>query len=204
MGSSESIDVDVRIIAATNADVKALAAGNLFKQDLLDRLSFEVLIVPPLRERREDILLLANYFAGRMAVELGWEEIPQFSPEAVDSLESYHWPGNVRELKNVVERAVYRSDSLKISEIIFDPFFSPYETQMPEPKADSSGTNAGLSDESDLVLKPMKEAVWDLKVQMLEKALAKSKFNQKKAAKLLGLTYHQFRGLYRQYKSNDD
>ena len=85
VGSSESIDVDVRIIAATNADVKALAAGNQFKQDLLDRLSFEVLIVPPLRERREDILLLANYFAGRMAVELGWEEIPQFSPEAVDS-----------------------------------------------------------------------------------------------------------------------
>jgi len=204
VGSSESIDVDVRIIAATNADVKALAAGNLFKQDLLDRLSFEVLSVPPLRERREDILLLANYFAGRMAVELGWEEIPQFSSEAADSLESYQWPGNVRELKNVVERAVYRSDSLKISEIIFDPFFSPDETQMPEPKADSSGTEAGLSDESDHLLKPMKEAVWDLKVQMLEKALAKSKFNQKKAAKILGLTYHQFRGLYRQYKSNDD
>lgn len=203
VGSSESIEVDVRIIAATNADVKALAAGNLFKQDLLDRLSFEVLIVPPLRERREDILLLANYFAGRMAVELGWEEIPQFSPEAADALESYRWPGNVRELKNVVERAVYRSDSLKISEIIFDPFFSPYETQMPEPKADSSGTDAGLSDEGDHLLKPMEEAVWDLKVQMLEKALAKSKFNQKKAAKLLGLTYHQLRGLYRQYRKND-
>ena len=204
VGSSESIEVDVRIIAATNADVKALAAGNLFKQDLLDRLSFEVLIVPPLRERREDILLLANFFAGRMAVELGGEEIPQFSPEAADALEGYHWPGNVRELKNVVERAVYRSDSLKISEIIFDPFFSTYETQVPEPKADSSGTDAGLSDESDHLLKPMEEAVWDLKVQMLEKALANSKFNQKKAAKLLGLTYHQFRGLYRQYKSIEE
>ena len=203
VGSSESIDVDVRIIAATNTDVKALAADNLFKQDLLDRLSFEVLIVPPLRERREDILLLANYFAGRMAVELGWEEIPQFSAEAADALESYHWPGNVRELKNVVERAVYRSDSLKISEIIFDPFFSPYETQVLEPKAASSGTHAGLSDKSDLLLKPMKEAVWDLKVQMLKKALVQSKFNQKKAAKLLGLTYHQFRGLYRQYKANE-
>ena len=203
VGSSESIEVDVRIIAATNADVKALAAGNLFKQDLLDRLSFEVLIVPPLRERREDILLLANFFAGRMVVELGGEEIPQFSPEAADALEGYHWPGNVRELKNVVERAVYRSDSLKISEIIFDPFFSTYETQVPEPKADSSGTDAGLSDESDHLLKSMEEAVWDLKVQMLEKALANSKFNQKKAAELLGLTYHQFRGLYRQYKANE-
>jgi psp operon transcriptional activator len=74
---------------------------------------------------------------------------------------------------------------------------------MPEPKADSSGTDAGFSNESNHLLKPMKEAVWDLKVQMLEKALAKSKFNQKKAAKLLGMTYHQFRGLYRQYKANE-
>jgi len=200
VGSSESIDVDVRIIAATNADVKTLAAENLFKQDLLDRLSFEVLILPPLRERREDILLLANYFAGRMAVELGWDEIPSFSPEAVDALECFHWPGNVRELKNVVERAVYRSDSLKISKIIFDPFSSPYETQARELKPDVSGTGPGLFDESDLMAKPMKEALWNLKVQMLEKALAQSKFNQKKAAKLLGLSYHQFRGLYRQYK----
>ncbi|MGB5745524.1 MAG: phage shock protein operon transcriptional activator [Desulfobacterales bacterium] len=204
VGSSESIDVDVRIIAATNVDVKALAADNLFKQDLLDRLSFEVLIVPPLRDRREDILLLANYFAGRMAVELGWEEIPMFSPEAIDALERYHWPGNVRELKNVVERAVYRSDSLKISEIIFDPFFSPYETQAPELKPDISDTDPGLSDGIDLMAKPMKEAIWDLKVRMLEKALAHSKFNQKKAARLLGLSYHQFRGLYRQYKAIDE
>jgi psp operon transcriptional activator len=201
VGSSESIDVDVRIIAATNADVQALAADNLFKQDLLDRLSFEVLIVPPLRQRREDIILLANYFAGRMAVELGWEEIPGFTQEAVEALENYHWPGNVRELKNVVERAVYRSDSLKISEIIFDPFYSPYEAQAPDLKPDSPRTDRQTSDQSNLKVKPMKEAVWDLKVQMLEKALADSKFNQKKAARLLGLTYHQFRGLYRQYRS---
>ena len=126
VGSSESIDVDVRIIAATNADLKTLVADNQFKQDLLDRLSFEVLIVPPLRERREDILLLANYFAGRIAVELGWEEIPVFSSKAVEELECYRWPGNIRELKNVVERAVYRSDSLKIGDIILDPFISPY------------------------------------------------------------------------------
>jgi psp operon transcriptional activator len=196
--------VDVRIIAATNADVKSLAAANLFKQDLLDRLSFEVLIVPPLRERREDNLLLANYFAGRMAVELGWEEIPEFSSGAVDALIHYHWPGNVRELKNVVERAVYRSDSLKISDIIFDPFSSPYETQAQESKPDITDTGQGLSDGIDLMAKPMKEAIWDLKVQMLEKALALSKFNQKKAARLLGLSYHQFRGLYRQYKAIDE
>ena len=203
VGSSKSIDVDVRIIAATNADVKALAAKNMFKEDLLDRLSFEVLTVPPLRERTEDILLLANYFAGRMAVELGWSEIPQFSPQAIRSLEGHHWPGNIRELKNVVERAVYRSDSLRISEIVFDPFFSPYDKKTTE-KPESSDTKAVPTDHADLMAKPLKEAVWELKVRMLEKALVKAKFNQKKAAQLLGLTYHQFRGLYRHYRKNDE
>jgi len=202
VGSAASIDVDVRIIAATNANLKALAAGKRFKQDLLDRLSFEVLIVPPLRERGEDILLLANYFAGRMALELGLKEIPKFSPEAVAALDGYDWPGNVRELKNVVERAVYRSDSLRIDEIVFDPFLSPYETRLPESGLDSPGPET--AGKNDPPRKPIKEAVWDLKVEMLEEALARARFNQKEAAKLLGLTYHQFRGLYRQYKAIED
>jgi psp operon transcriptional activator len=206
VGSSESIEVDVRIIAATNADVKGLAHKNLFKQDLLDRLSFEVLIVPPLRERGEDILLLANYFAGRMAVELGRQEMPQFSPEAVRSMENYNWPGNVRELKNVVERAVYRSDSTLIAEIVFDPFASPYQAKPPELQGQAPAVSAGKTPLviDDLMAKPMKEALWELKVRLLENALQKAKFNQKKAAQLLGLTYHQFRGLYRQYKAIDD
>jgi len=204
VGSSESIEVDVRIIAATNADVKALALKNKFKQDLLDRLSFEVLIVPPLRERGEDIMLLANYFAGRMAVELGRPEMPQFSPEAVRSMENYCWPGNVRELKNVVERAVYRSDSTRITEIIFDPFAAPYPSKAPQTQTKTAAAGVKSAGAEDLMTKPMKEALWELKVRMLERALAKAKFNQKKAAELLGLTYHQFRGLYRQYRSNDE
>jgi psp operon transcriptional activator len=206
VGSSQSIEVDVRIIAATNADVKALSLENKFKQDLLDRLSFEVLMLPPLRERGEDILLLANYFAGRMAVELGRREIPHFSSEAVKSLENHHWPGNVRELKNVVERAVYRSDSTLIAEIVFDPFSSPFPPKPPELHRQAAPAGAGKTSPGfeDLMAKPMKEALWELKVRLLEQALAKAKFNQKKAAQLLGLTYHQFRGLYRQYKSNDE
>ena len=200
VGSSESIEVDVRIIAATNADVQVLAAKKIFKQDLLDRLSFEVLIVPPMRERKDDILLLVNHFAGRMAVELGWTEIPQFSLEAIKALEGYPWPGNVRELKNVVERAVYRSDSPRITEIVFDPFFSPYEKKTPAIESVNSAADTESTNMSDLLTRPLKEAVWGLKVRMLENALNKSRFNQKKAAKLLGLTYHQFRGLYRQYQ----
>lgn len=201
VGSSASIEVDVRIIAATNADLKALAHKNEFKQDLLDRLSFEVLIVPPLRERGEDIMLLANYFAGRMAVELGRHAIPQFSAEAARSLENYVWPGNVRELKNVVERAVYRSDSSRITEIVFDPFSAPYASKAPETRANAADAGLAPSAAEDLMAQPMQEALWSLKVRMLERALAKAKFNQKKAAELLGLTYHQFRGLYRQYRA---
>jgi psp operon transcriptional activator len=200
VGSSESIDVDVRIIAATNADVLDLIARNLFKEDLLDRLSFEVLVVPPLRNRGEDILLLANYFAGRMAVELEWEEIPHFNPEAVKALESHHWPGNIRELKNVVERAVYRSQSTTISEIVFDPFASPYQRMRPDPETGDGSRDQPSAGSPDLMTRPLKEAVWSLKVRMLENALHQAKFNQKKAAQILGLTYHQFRGLYRQYK----
>ena len=200
VGGSESVEVDVRIIAATNADLQALVADNLFKLDLLDRLSFEVLFLPPLRDRKEDILLLANHFAGRMAVELGWEEIPQFSPEAIEALESYHWPGNVRELKNAVERAVYRSDSLLVSNIIFDPFHSPFEEPTIQSQKHGVKSEQNPEDLSKLMHQPLKEAVWDLKVRMLESALREAQFNQRKAAKLLGLTYHQFRGLYRQYK----
>ena len=204
VGSSESIDVDVRIIAATNADVKDLVARNSFKEDLLDRLSFEVLVVPPLRERGEDILLLANYFAGRMAVELEREEMPQFSPQSIKALQAYHWPGNVRELKNVVERAVYRSQSLTISEIVFDPFSSPYQIQPTELETEDPDPAKASGIAHDPTGRPLKEAVWDLKVKMLENALHQAKFNQKKAARILGLTYHQFRGLYRQYKANED
>ena len=204
VGSSERIDVEVRIIAATNADVKSLAVNNKFKPDLLDRLSFEVLVLPPLRERGEDILLLANYFAGRMAVELGRQEMPQFSPEAVRALEGHHWPGNVRELKNVVERAVYRSDSVLVGEIVFDPFSSPYGTRPPELEQVEVSEKMPSPELADLTAKPLKEAVWELKASMLENALKKAKFNQKTAAQILGLTYHQFRGLYRQYKENEE
>ena len=200
VGGSESVEVDVRIIAATNLDLKTLAARNQFKQDLLDRLSFEVLFLPPLRERQDDIMLLAHHFAGRMAVELGWDEIPRFSSEAVQALESHSWPGNVRELKNVVERAVYRADALVVSEIVFDPFQSPFQPLFTEASDESEIPELQPEALPEAADRSLKEAVWELKVKMLESALKKSEYNQKKAARRLGLTYHQFRGLYRQYQ----
>ena len=198
VGSWESIEVDVRIIAATNADLISLAEEGRFKQDLLDRLSFEVLFLPPLRERREDILLLANHFAGRMAFDLGKEEIPEFSNEAIEALQNYSWPGNVRELKNVVERAVYRSDSSLITNIIFQPFRSSYFGKQELGKEIPINKLDGPSPDH-LMDKPYKDAVRKFEILLIQKALTQSKFNQKKAAVILGLTYHQFRGLYRKY-----
>ena len=198
VGGSESVEVDVRIIAATNADLVALAEEGQFKQDLLDRLSFEVLFLPPLRERKEDILLLANHFAARMAFELGREEIPQFSDEAIAALESYSWPGNVRELKNLVERAVYRSDSMLIEDIDFDPFRSPHGGHRP-PKEEGRMVETGRPSIEHFMDKSLKEAVRELEIRLLQRTLQKTKYNQRKAAQALGLTYHQFRGLYRKY-----
>ena len=199
VGSSQSVEVDVRIVAATYADLVALAGKGQFKQDLLDRLSFEVLFLPPLRERKDDIPLLANHFAARMALELGREEIPQFSEEAMAALEGYCWPGNVRELKNLVERAVYRSDSMLITNIVFDPFRSPHGEHGAAIEEGRTSETDGDSIE-DLMDKPLREAVRGLQTRLLRRALRKTKYNQRKAAQALGLTYHQFRGLYRKYR----
>ena len=200
VGSSTGIEVDVRIIAATNADLMGLSSQGRFKQDLLDRLSFEVLFLPPLRERKGDIMLLANHFAARMAFELGREEMPGFADEAIEALEDYSWPGNVRELKNLVERAVYRAENPLISEIQFDPFLSPFGG-----RAGKQETGPGPGREKrdktvdDLLSRPLTEAVQELKLRLLTKALKEARYNQKAAAEKLGLTYHQFRGLYRKF-----
>jgi len=199
VGSPETVAVDVRIIAATNADLIALTRRGRFKKDLLDRLSFEVLFLPPLRERKEDIPLLAGHFAARMAVELGREDPPRFSDAATDALLGYPWPGNVRELKNTVERAVYRADAPAITHIDFNPFASPYATQaLPDRQVSPAPSEPVPTD--DLLGKPLNEAVRGLKRRMLEAALKEARYNQKVAAQRLGLTYHQFRGMFRQFK----
>jgi psp operon transcriptional activator len=201
VGSSTSVEVDVRIIGATNLDLPALAEKGRFKKDLLDRLSFEVLFLPPLRERQGDILLLACHFAQRMAYELGRAETPEFSPTAVDLLENHRWEGNIRELKNAVERAVYRSDSFLIDAIALNPFRSPYEiSSPPEDKAPAIEPPAAMA--APVANQPLKTAVRDLELDMLKRALEASKYNQKKAAGLLGLTYDQLRGLLRKYKED--
>jgi len=210
VGGSQPVHVDVRIVGATNANLPALAAQGRFKQDLLDRLSFEVLFLPPLRERKEDIMLLVQHFAARMATEIGLAKTPEFSDEAVAALENYGWPGNARELKNVVERAVYRSEEGIISEIAFDPFDSPMAPAMPpappsalsestaEPTREMTAPTICQAPES-CDAKPFKETVEELERSLIRDALQRANYNQKRAAALLDLTYDQFRGYYRKY-----
>ena len=189
VGSSTPIKADVRIIGATNADLKDMVKKGSFKADLLDRLSFEVLFVPPLRERKKDIILLASHFASRIARELNISEIIEFSTDVLYQIENYSWPGNIRELKNVIERAVYSSDSNIVSIIKLDPFKNPYKEQTH--KSDLSMT-----------LKNFKDIVRDTEIDYVSKALQYANKNQKDAAKLLNITYDQFRGLYRKYRDD--
>lgn len=198
VGGSQPVRVDVRIIGATNADLPALAEEGHFKRDLLDRLSFEVLFLPPLRHRREDIGLLARHFAARMSIELGWREVPRFSNGFMEALEEHDWPGNIRELKNVVERAVYASDGKEIHTVNFDPFENPWkrvEDKPPEKETESTGGAAFVPGQQSL-----EEMVRELEVTALRACLEQARFHQGEAAKLLGMTYHQFRGLYRKHK----
>lgn len=205
LGSSTPVFADARILAAANADLAELARQGKFKPDLLDRLSFEVLFAPPLRERHGDVLLLAGHFAARMAAELDLPETPEFASGALRALEAYPWPGNVRELKNVVERAVYRSRGERIREIVFNPFvnpFPPLEAKMGVTRPSASPALAPSLPESSSDDAPVtfQAAVDRLKKELLGKALQRARHNQRKAAELLGLTYNQFRGLYRKFE----
>ncbi|WP_459944276.1 phage shock protein operon transcriptional activator [Desulfocastanea catecholica] len=202
VGSWQPIEVDVRIVGATNVDLPAMAESKDFKRDLLDRLSFEVLFLPPLRCREEDILLLANHFATRMSFELGRNDIPTFSEAVVRQLEQNSWKGNIRELKNVVERAVHRSDTGVIDTIVFDPFVSPYEPLYPTVDEQRGAERAALFLTEGKETVSMKRAVEELERTMIGQALAASRYNQRKAAARLGLTYDQFRGKIRKYGLN--
>ena len=190
VGGKRTMNVDVRLIAATNEDLPRLAGDGKFRMDLLDRLAFDVITLPPLRERAEDIPLLAEYFAIGMASELDRGYFPGFAESARQTLADHPWPGNLRELKNVVERAVYRAQpDQPVSDIVLDPFESPYR-----PNADDASPRTAPRLPVDL-----KKTVRDLEIEFVNRAMAAGKFNQRRAAELLGLTYHQFRGYLKKY-----
>ncbi len=231
VGGSRTINSDVRLIAATNEDLPTLAASGQFRADLLDRLAFDVITLPPLRERLDDIIMLAEHFAINMARELEFELFSGFTEKAKRSLLEYHWPGNIRELKNVVERSVYRCNNphLPVHELIIDPFESPFRpnqrikthdrvselaqktTAINNDVVDDSLAPASAKDNAKVTAtagaqqfpQSLKALSQDFEIELIQSALAHCQFNQKKTAEALELTYHQLRGYLKKYNLLD-
>ncbi len=221
IGSSRPVRVDVRIVGATNEHLPAMVARNVFRADLLDRLCFEVVTLPPLRARDGDVPVLAEYFGRRMATELEWDNWPGFGDLASAAMQRYSWPGNVRELRNVVERAIYRWDdaSRPVDHIVFDPFESPWrlagENAPASDKANGADQNTRekshleakesaaetlVAATEDMALSINYEAVTCLKSavegherSILKHMLARHRYNQRQTAKALNLSYDQLR-----------
>jgi len=212
IGASRPIQVDVRIVAATNEHLPRLVEQSRFRADLLDRLSFEVITLPPLRNRQSDIPVLADFFGRKMALdlEMPW---PGFSADAMAQLQAWDWPGNVRELRNVVERAVYRwaGQEGPIQDIQFDPFESPWR---PLPARASAGpgpaTEIVPDDERVVVQRQLgfdpgdcadfRLATAEYEKAILAAALEKCRWNQRAAAAALSLTYDQLRHAMRRHE----
>jgi psp operon transcriptional activator len=215
IGSNKALRVDVRIVAATNEHLPKLVEEGRFRADLLDRLCFEVVTLPPLRSRGSDIPILADHFARRMALELEWPFWPGFSESAIQKLVDYPWPGNVRELRNVVERAVYRwqDPERQVNEIQFDPFESPWApvaAPSPAPKIEAIVTGEPVEAAERLpmhaqILDPESCADFRLAVAEYEKAVLKAalercRWNQRAAATALKLSYDQLRHAMRRHQ----
>ena len=203
LGGEQTLKIDVRVIGATNVDLPSAVKNGDFRADLLDRLAFDVITLPPLRVRNADIIPLAEHFGKRMAVELGADSFPGFTQEVFEFLHEYKWPGNVRELKNVVERSVGRSFNEQnaliqpISQINLDPFEAPWRLTQDEPDVESevsepitlpTPTGADFTTRTNA-----------FELGLVNEALTYAKNHQGKAAKHLGLSYHQFRGLLRKH-----
>lgn len=189
VGGNDEVSVNVRILAGTNADLRNSAQ---FRPDLLDRLSFDVIVIPPLRARREDILLLAQYFAQKMAAELKWEMFPGFSAQAQAQLLAHVWPGNVRELRNVVERSVchWGAPDKPVEQVVLDPFAG---FAAPAVESGQGAAPEKLYEADVVVGEGFASQIETLERRLLQEALVAQKFNQKQAAVQLGLSYSQFR-----------
>ncbi len=196
VGGSQPLQVNTRLVCATNADLPRLAEEGKFRADLLDRLAFDVVMLPPLRERRPDILLLANHFAMQMCRELNLPLFPGFTDYASETLLDYAWPGNIRELKNVVERSVYRhgSSDEPLDNIILNPFTRKLAPLHQADKITTSGLPA-----LPLDLRGWQNAQ---EKSLLEQSLKQAAFNQRRAAELLGVSYHQLRAMMKKHQIN--
>ncbi len=169
LGGTETIKVNVRLIAATNKDLETAIAERSFREDLFYRINVFTIFVPPLRERKTDLMLLADHFLEKYGQEHG-KNIKRISTPAIDMLMSYHWPGNVRELENTIERAVLVCDGNVIHGHHLPPTLQT---------AEASDTQMSLS---------LSEAIEQYEKDLLLDALKSSRGNRSKAARLLSST----------------
>ena len=197
--------VDVRVVGATNADLPALAAAGRFRADLLDRLAFDVVTLPPLRARPEDIPPLAEHFALGMVRELQRPLFSGFTAAALDRLRAHDWPGNVRELRNAVERSVAAAETDEpLDLIILDPFDSPWRPfAAPTARPDPVHTPAPVTDKPSPAIPTFDGGILDqvraFEAAKLREALERNRFNQRQTAEALGLGYHQLRGMLKKH-----
>ena len=193
VGGSQPLQVNVRLVCATNADLPVMVQEGTFRADLLDRLAFDVVLLPPLRQRQSDIMLMADHFAMQMCRELKLPLFPGFTDHARDVLMNYSWPGNIRELKNVVERSVYRhaSSETPLDNIILNPFRHDAQVETSSESAPLGVPQLPLD---------LRQFQHDQERELLQQSLQQAKFNQKQAAQLLGLTYHQLRALLKKHQ----
>jgi two-component system response regulator PilR (NtrC family) len=187
VGGTQEIPVDVRVIAATNKDLDEMVSAGSFREDLYYRLSVIPIAVPPLRERREDIPLLAIHFLKKYAPAAG-KSIVRITPPSMETLRDYDWPGNVRQLENTVERAVALegSDQLRV------------ELPAERSKARTAGGPAAAAIPPDGL--DMGRYVASIERSLLESALRQSEGVQTRAAELLKLSYRSFRHLVKKYE----
>jgi psp operon transcriptional activator len=205
LGGEKVLTTDVRVLAATNVDLPSLVAKGTFRADLLDRLAFDVITLPPLRARGGDASLLADFFGRRMARDMG-QDFPGFAPSAIAAIEAGAWPGNVREVRNVAERLAHLSmhaapdQPVQFDRAALDPFTSPFRP------AGGLGAAPATSDPietarlaiSDLG-QGFAEQVEIFEKTLLDKALSQAGGHQGKTADALGLTYYQLRGLLKKH-----
>ena len=201
VGGQKTLKVDVRVIGATNASLPDMANAGEFRWDLLDRLSFDVVSLPPLRERHEDIAELASHFAVRFVAELGWDVFPGFTEEALSMLQSHTWHGNIRELKNAVERSLFRwgQQDSEVDELILDPFGTQetvQNTEITHPLKD----HLQPTDDSSKWPIDLRYTLSSFERDLASEALTDAQFSQRKAATLLGLSYDQMRSVVRKHK----
>ena len=172
VGGSQPLQVNVRLVCATNADLPAMVNEGTFRADLLDRLAFDVVQLPPLRERESDIMLMAEHFAIQMCREIKLPLFPGFTERAKETLLNYRWPGNIRELKNLVERTILVSGKPTLDASDFDAqYLRPNEPV----KASDASSLAGMT-------------LDEIERQTILQALDRHKGNLSQVAMTLGIS----------------